>query len=105
MLEKYNKCKNKLEEIYDNIAGVKVGSKILWYEEEEKSSKFFLILEKTIAVQDIMKKLEIENKKNKGSKGDKQWNNFLKKKSYSQRLCESHCLKLITFLRISFFPF
>ena len=38
--------------------------------------KIFLILEKTIVVQDIMKKLEIKNKKNKGSKGDKQWNNF-----------------------------
>ena len=41
MSEKYNKCKNKLEEIYDNIAGAKVGSKILWYEEEEKHQNFF----------------------------------------------------------------
>ena len=54
---------NKLEEIYDNIAeGVKVRSKITWYEEGEKSSRFFLNLEKTKAVQDIIKKLEIENK-------------------------------------------
>ena len=38
MLEKYNKCRNKLEEIYDNIAeGVQVRSKITWYEEGEKS--------------------------------------------------------------------
>ena len=29
MSEEYNKCKNKFEEIYDNIAGVKVESKIL----------------------------------------------------------------------------
>ena len=34
MLEKYKKCKNKLEEIYDNIAkGVKVRSETSWYEE------------------------------------------------------------------------
>ena len=43
MLEEYNKCKNKLEEIYDNILeGVKVRSKILINEEGEKWSKFFL---------------------------------------------------------------
>ena len=37
MLEECNKCKNKLEEIYDNILeGVKVRSKILMYEEGEK---------------------------------------------------------------------
>ena len=33
-----------------------------WYEEGEKSSKFFLNLEKTKAVQGIIKKLETENK-------------------------------------------
>ena len=63
MLEEYNKCKNNLEEIYDNMAeGVKVRSKITWYEEGEKSSKIFLNLEKTKAVQGIIEKLEIENK-------------------------------------------
>ena len=52
MLEKYNKCKNKLEEIYDNIAGgVTVGEK----------SYFFLNLEKKV-VQVIIEKMEIENK-------------------------------------------
>ena len=39
---------------------------------KKNHKNFFLILEKTIAVQDIMNKLEIKNKKNKGSKGDKQ---------------------------------
>ena len=62
MLEEYNICKNKLEEIYDNIAGVKVRSKITWYEEGEKSSNFFLNIEKTKAVQGIIKKFEMENK-------------------------------------------
>ena len=37
MLEECNEYKNKLEEIYDNIAeGVWVRSKISWYEEGEK---------------------------------------------------------------------
>ena len=37
MLQEYNKCKNKLEKTYGNIAEVvKVGSTILWCEEEEK---------------------------------------------------------------------
>ena len=41
MYEEYNICKNELEKIYHNIAvgGVKIRSKILWYEEGEKSSK------------------------------------------------------------------
>ena len=47
MLEEYNKCKNKLEEIYEIIAeGVESISRISWYEGGEKSSKFFLNLEK-----------------------------------------------------------
>ena len=42
MLEEYNKCKNKPEELYDNIAeGVKVRSKITWYEEGENHQIFF----------------------------------------------------------------
>lgn len=49
-LEKYNICKTKLEQIYDHIAeGIKVRTKTQWYEEGEKSSKFFLNLEKTKA--------------------------------------------------------
>ena len=42
MLEEYNKRKNKIEEIYGNIAeGFKIRSKISWYQEGEKSSKIF----------------------------------------------------------------
>ena len=42
----YNKCKQDLEEIYDNIAeGMDIRSRSQWYEEGEKSSKFFLILQ------------------------------------------------------------
>ena len=47
-LEKYNICKTKLEQIYDHIAeSIKVRTKTQWYEDVEKSSKFFLNLEKT----------------------------------------------------------
>ena len=63
MLQEYNKCKNELEKTYGNIAEVvKLGSTILLCEEEEKKLTFFLNLEKTKAVQDIIKKLEIKSK-------------------------------------------
>ena len=43
----YTKCKKDLEIIYQGIAeGVKIRSKCQWYEEGEKSTKFFLNLEK-----------------------------------------------------------
>ena len=103
MLEEYNICKNKLEEIYDNIAGVKVRSKITWYEEGEKSSNFFLNIEKTKAVQGIIKKLEMENKEISDPNEINNEIDFLK--TYSQKLCRSRYLKLTTSFRISFFPF
>ena len=56
--EKYNICKTKLEQIYNHIAeGIKVRTKTQWYEEGEKSAKFFLNLEKTKATRGIIKKL------------------------------------------------
>ena len=46
-IEEYHKCKADLDEIYDNIAeGVKIRSNCQWYEENEKSTKYFLNLEK-----------------------------------------------------------
>ena len=39
----YTKCKKDLELIYERIAeGVRIRSKCQWYEEGEKSTKFFL---------------------------------------------------------------
>ena len=49
MLDEYNKHKNKLAKIYDNIAeDVKVRSKIPWYEEgaKRKIIKLFFKLRK-----------------------------------------------------------
>ena len=54
----YINCKNQLEEIYDDIAeGIKVRSKCQcqWYEEDEKSTKSFLNLQKTKATQGTVK--------------------------------------------------
>ena len=43
----YTKCKKDLELIYERIAeGVRIRNKCQWYEEGEKSSKFFLNLKK-----------------------------------------------------------
>ena len=56
--EKYNIFITKLEQIYDDIAeGIKVRTKTQWYEGGEKSSNFFLNLEKTKATRGIIKKL------------------------------------------------
>ena len=50
--EEYNDCKTQLEEIYKIKAnGIKIRSKCEWYEHGEKSSKFFLNLEKSRAIQ------------------------------------------------------
>ena len=48
----YIECKNKLEQIYSEKAnGIRIRSKCDWYEYGEKSSKFFLNLEKSRANQ------------------------------------------------------
>ena len=50
--EEYNDCKTQLEQTYKIKAnGIKIRSKCEWYEHREKSSKFFLNLEKSRAIQ------------------------------------------------------
>ena len=47
ILEEYNKCKSELDGLYDYITvGVILRSKCNWYEHGEKSSRYFLTLEK-----------------------------------------------------------
>ena len=54
----YNNFKKELEEIYDKIVeGNKVRSRCQWYEEGEKSNKFFLNLEKSRASQGLIRKV------------------------------------------------
>ena len=46
-LRKYKSFKNDLDLIYDHIdEGIRLRSKCNWYEQGEKSTKFFLNLEK-----------------------------------------------------------
>ena len=46
-LSKYNAIKNELDAIYDHITEtIRIRSKCKWYEHSEKSTKFFLNLEK-----------------------------------------------------------
>ena len=62
-LRKYESFKNDLELIYDHIAeGVRLRSKCDWYEQGEKSTKFFLNLEKQRGNQNRIRKL-IANEK------------------------------------------
>ena len=47
LIQEYQKCKHQLEEIYNNVTqGIIIRSKVYWYEHGEKSSKYFLNLEK-----------------------------------------------------------
>ena len=49
LLEEYHTYKNELESIYDYITeGIILRSKVDWYEHGEKSSEYFLNLEKEI---------------------------------------------------------
>ena len=62
-LEEYNKCKNDLDILYDNItAGINIRIRCSWYEHGEKSSKFFLNLEKQRAVNGLLKKVIVNDR-------------------------------------------
>ena len=62
-IEEYHKCKADLDETYDNIAeGVKLRSKCQWYEENEKSTKYFLNLGKKHAEKSTIRRLVTDNK-------------------------------------------
>ena len=62
-VEEYHKCKADLDEIYDNIAiGVKIRSKCQWYEENEKSTKYFPNLEKKHKEKSIIERLVTDKK-------------------------------------------
>ena len=48
----YKVCKQQLDEIYEKKAkGIKIRSKCNWYDHGEKSTKYFLYLEKNLAIQ------------------------------------------------------
>ena len=58
MLEEYHKCKSELDTLYDYMtAGLIIRSKSNWYEQGEKSSKYFLNLEKHNQVKSHIRKL------------------------------------------------
>ena len=61
--EYYLGCKQKLQNIYTKkVNGIRIRSKCNWYENGEKSTKFFLNLEKYRATQGCLRTI-IENKK------------------------------------------
>ena len=62
-IQSYNIYKKELDSIYDHIAeGIRIRSKCDWYEHGEKSSKFFLNLEKKRGNQNQIRKLIIDEK-------------------------------------------
>ena len=61
--EYYLECKQKLQNIYaKKVNGIRIRSKCNWYENGEKSTKFFLNLEKYCATPGCLHTV-IENKK------------------------------------------
>ena len=63
-LSKYYAIKNELDSIYDHITeSIRIRSKCDWYEHSEKSTKFFLNLEKQRRAQNTIKKLIVDDKK------------------------------------------
>ena len=62
-LSKYNAIKEEIDEIYDHITeGIRIRSKWEWCEHFEKSTKFFLNLEKQRGAQNAIKKLIFDDK-------------------------------------------
>ena len=62
-LGKYDHVKNELDKIYNHIAeGTRIRSKCDWYNHGEKSTKFFLNLEKQRGSQNTIKKLVVDDK-------------------------------------------
>ena len=62
-IQSYNIYKKELESIFDHIAeGIRIRSKCDWYEHGEKSTKFFLNLEKKRGNQIQIRKLKIDEK-------------------------------------------
>ena len=74
----YLECKNRLENIYEEKAnGIRIRSKCSWYEQGEKSSNFFLNLEKSRSVQGLIRRIFTNNKEVTGSnKINKELYNF-----------------------------
>ena len=57
-MEEYNNAKSELEKIYEYITdGIIMRSKSQWYEEGEKSTEYFLSLEKRNKVKSHIRKM------------------------------------------------
>ena len=59
----YVGCRNKLDKIYEQkINGIRIRSECDWYKYREKSSKFFLNLEKSRAAQNAIRNITKDEK-------------------------------------------
>ena len=63
LLEEYINTKNNLEKYYDYVTeGMIIRSRVKWYEDGEKCTKYFLNLEKGNKIKSSVRKLEIRDK-------------------------------------------
>ena len=93
----YIDCRNKLDKIYEQkINGIRIRSKCDWYEYGEKSSKFFLNLEKTRATQSTIRNITKDKKDlNVIKEFIKNFSTFLK--AYFQKILRCQRMKLCNF--------
>ena len=62
MINEYNECKQELEILYDYITqGIILRSRATWYEHGEKSTKYFLNLEKRNKTKTHVRKILLQN--------------------------------------------
>ena len=62
LINEYNECKQELEILYDYITqGIILRSKTTWYEHGEKSTKYFLNLEKRNKAKTHVRKILLQN--------------------------------------------
>ena len=62
LIDEYNECKQELENLYDYITrGIMLRSRATWYEHGEKSTKYFLNLEKRNKAKTHVRKVLLQN--------------------------------------------
>ena len=103
-IEEYHKCKAELEEIYNYITeGIIVRSKTDWYELGEKSTKYFLNLEKRNKAKSHIRKIYNENNEESPDSNEilakvkEFYSNLYKKRSSKS---ETDCLKYLKNINI-----
>ena len=98
IFNEYETAKDELQHFYDNIAtGVEIRSKCDWYQYGEKSTKYFLNLEKQKAVNGTVKKIIKNNIKIKNQLKIQHELKRFYEQSFNKIICNANS-KIVSFL-------